>query len=343
MRPEKLWALLLALMLAVCLVVVAGCATAEKPAEQSADQPAAQPAAVDPSTALIEAASDYLRGDPGSSISAKDLYDSEQAEEPTYEVVDIRVPEHYTRGHINGAISIPFEAIYTDENIAKLDSRKITVIADYNGHAASAVNMFYNMLGYDALALRFGMSAWTTDTAVYGLESFPTGEAAGYPTVTESSTVSGSYALPKIEASYDTTHAAIIGQMEKYVGSGVPLTITAKEAYKTIVKAQNPDYQIVDVRTPEEFEKGHIAGAINILWTEIADTEKLATLDPSRKVLVYCQTGHTGADATLFLNLIGYTAVDLEYGMCGWASSPEAPEGTCYDSSAVRSYPVVSQ
>lgn len=48
---------------------------------------------------------------------------------------------------------------------------------------------------------------------------------------------------------------------------------------------------VVDVRTPEEYAEGHIAGALNIDVQEEDFEERVAELDPSRTTVVYCATG----------------------------------------------------
>lgn len=108
------------------------------------------------------------------------------------------------------------------------------------------------------------------------------------------------------------------------------LNITAQE---TIIKllpakafAQSLDIatqkQIIDVRTPEEFQSGHIATAKNI---NIYDTDfkaQLEKLDKQKPVFVYCKVGGRSAKAAKILQELGFTTVyDLEDGMMAWEKS----------------------
>src|SRR5690606_38560904 len=51
------------------------------------------------------------------------------------------------------------------------------------------------------------------------------------------------------------------------------------------------DVVIVDVRTPEEFAKGHIENALNLNWNGAEFEQQLATLDKTQPVCVYCLSG----------------------------------------------------
>jgi len=79
--------------------------------------------------------------------------------------------------------------------------------------------------------------------------------------------------------------------------------------------ALSPGTTIIDVRTPEEFNAGHVAGAINIP-VEFADfPAQVAALDPTATYAVYCRTGSRSAAATLQMAALGYTSIfDLEGG-----------------------------
>jgi CRP-like cAMP-binding protein len=64
--------------------------------------------------------------------------------------------------------------------------------------------------------------------------------------------------------------------------------------------------QLIDVRLPEEFEHGHLPGAINMPLARVRDAVK--ALDPNHEYLVYCDTGRRSASATFLLNERGLNA-----------------------------------
>ena len=82
------------------------------------------------------------------------------------------------------------------------------------------------------------------------------------------------------------------------------------------------NYFVISVRAPEDYAKGHIPGAINIPWRTIAKTENLQKINPSKPIVVYCYTGHTGQIATTVLNMLGYDALNLKYGIMSWTKDP---------------------
>ncbi len=82
------------------------------------------------------------------------------------------------------------------------------------------------------------------------------------------------------------------------------------------------DIQLVDVRTPAEFAKGHIPGAVNNDWLEDGFLERAKSLDKSKPVLLYCAAGGRSEEAMAALKTAGFTdVVDLEVGFNGWKQS----------------------
>jgi rhodanese-related sulfurtransferase len=75
---------------------------------------------------------------------------------------------------------------------------------------------------------------------------------------------------------------------------------------------------VLSVRKPEHYALGHVPGAINVYWQNVAEPDNLAKLPTDKQIVVYCYTGHTGQIAATVLNLLGYDAVNLKYGMMGW-------------------------
>ncbi len=69
------------------------------------------------------------------------------------------------------------------------------------------------------------------------------------------------------------------------------------------------DTVIVDVRTEEEYEKGHIKGAINIPLHAIDGTVVGKLKDYHEKILVYCESGNRSVQASAKLAALGYKQV----------------------------------
>jgi phage shock protein E len=66
---------------------------------------------------------------------------------------------------------------------------------------------------------------------------------------------------------------------------------------------------LLDVRTPEEFEAGHIEGAINMPLSEI-QSGTLPKTGKEVELYVYCRSGNRSAQAKTILNQAGYQNVE---------------------------------
>jgi len=94
-------------------------------------------------------------------------------------------------------------------------------------------------------------------------------------------------------------------------------TITAADLAGRIGKGTAP--AIFDVRTPEEYEAGHIPGAINIPHDRLAD--RIGEFAPYQdmEVVVYCRSGKRAGIAETALAAAGFRNVkDLEGHMQQW-------------------------
>lgn len=76
---------------------------------------------------------------------------------------------------------------------------------------------------------------------------------------------------------------------------------------------EQEDYLIVDVRRPDEFAEGHIAGAINVPNEDITDEMPELLPDKDQVLLIYCRSGNRSKDASQKLADMGYTKV-YEFG-----------------------------
>jgi phage shock protein E len=96
-------------------------------------------------------------------------------------------------------------------------------------------------------------------------------------------------------------------------------TIGLKEAQALLV-ANDPNLQIVDLRTPAEIkETGIIAGAKVMDYTAPDFSAKVKQLSKKRPVLVYCAAGGRSASAAQQLHQQGFKMVyDMSPGMSGW-------------------------
>ncbi len=82
-----------------------------------------------------------------------------------------------------------------------------------------------------------------------------------------------------------------------------------------------PNYYVMDFRKADDFSKGHIKGAHNVVFAKLLEE---AAKTGGKDILCVCYTGQTAARATGFLRLAGYHAVTLKWGMAGWNADFDA-------------------
>ena len=91
--------------------------------------------------------------------------------------------------------------------------------------------------------------------------------------------------------------------------------ITPQEAFTLIQNNQdNPDFVILDVRTPEEFAEEHIEDAINLDFRSETFRDELDKLDKSRTYLVHCRSGGRSRNA---LDIVAELNFREAYNMLG--------------------------
>ena len=96
----------------------------------------------------------------------------------------------------------------------------------------------------------------------------------------------------------------------------VYVNITAQEA-KAIMDSEE-GYIILDVREQDEYDAGHIPGAILIPYTQIAEKAEEILTDKNQQLLVYCRSGRRSKIAAEELLKLGYTNIKEFGGIIDW-------------------------
>ncbi len=92
--------------------------------------------------------------------------------------------------------------------------------------------------------------------------------------------------------------------------------ITPEEAKKIMDSGE--EYIILDTREQDEFDEGHIPGAILIPYTEIENKAEKVLPDKDAQILVYCRSGRRSKIAAESLAKLGYTNVKEFGGIIDW-------------------------
>ncbi len=249
-------------------------------------------------------------------------------------IIDIRSAEAFASGHIEGAHNVAFTNILTEAN--KADNPILVVC--FTGQTACYATSLLRLYGFeDAQALKWGMSGWNPNFDSWTANCKDLTTSSNWTT---SANTPGEFDAPEW-ISTSTNGADILKErVEAVVAAGF------KTAKNTDVLDNSGDYYINNFFSEAHYTGfGHVAGAYRINPLLIDDCSKL---DPSGKIVTYCYTGQTSAVITAYLNVLGFDAYSLTFGINGmstsnpfWTAGDGVTNHWGYDSKA-KDLPVVT-
>ncbi len=241
-------------------------------------------------------------------------------------LLDARPPAEYSKGHIEGAISLPVDSTFGPKpridllaplNIIQTLFRKAgvnnkTIVIYDNGEAIHAARLFWalEVYGLKHIAiLNGGLPAW-------------------------------------LAAKYATTTTAHASQPSRYIAQISPRSLTTK--LRVRMNLRRPGKRLIDVRTPGEFQGrtskakrfGHIPGAINVPWTQNltklngiqvlkSKSELMALYKPliplDAHTTAYCNQGKQSALTYLVLRRLGYPVSAYDGSWHEWGNDESLP------------------
>jgi NADPH-dependent 2,4-dienoyl-CoA reductase/sulfur reductase-like enzyme/rhodanese-related sulfurtransferase len=104
-----------------------------------------------------------------------------------------------------------------------------------------------------------------------------------------------------------------------YIAENMASGLLKTAQWNQTQELRSAGYQLIDVRTPSEFNRGSIPGAVNIPVDEIRDRVSEIKKQP---ILVNCQVGQRGHTATMLLKELGFDATNLDGGYLTYSNSP---------------------
>jgi rhodanese-related sulfurtransferase len=129
---------------------------------------------------------------------------------------------------------------------------------------------------------------------------------------------------------------------DRLANGGKPVYVSADKLHALLNDADpGNDPVLISVCAPDDFAKAHLKGSINIPRGAFWKPANLAKLPPKDKPIVtYCYTGTGAVGPATVLNLMGYNAVQLEWGTMGWTKNDAALGPATRFPESQQDYPV---
>ena len=297
----------------------------DAPVEEAAptEEPAPEPTAVPEVTEVTDEQLDTLFGDFLAGMEAYDTLGLEPfnemlAGEAPF-ILDVReTAELEENGWIEGAVHVPIRELAARTDVLPSQDTPIVVYCGSGWRCTIALPLL-NALGWDNVkSLKGG--------------SFGGWVEAGYPVVTGEVPAAESLNAAEVDPALATRFTDILAAMpEGYGGISIDDLNTAI--------AENPNLQLIDVRTAEEVEAEGYIDAPNVTFIPIEEFVARRAEWPADKdapIVVYCGSGHRSTIAMPILWSYGYNDVlSMKGGFAEWAKAgyavAGAPEGPDLD------------
>jgi rhodanese-related sulfurtransferase len=239
-------------------------------------------------------------------------------------LASVQAPEDYAKGHVPGAVNIPFRELAEEKSLSRFPRGKKIVFTCEDGHRSMMAALFLGQLGYETFAMSMGLGHWNGPGA--GVAS-PYPGSAGYPVSTDNVPAPAPAVLPAVVGSGADAREEIVARTRAILSGDRKLFVDRSEVYARAVQARDPGYFLVSLQRPEDYADGHVPGAIDIPPADLAKPESLAKLPRDKKIVLVCYIGHWAGSAALFLNQLGYEAYDMRFGTLGWNDGTEGLGG----------------
>ncbi len=222
-------------------------------------------------------------------------------------LIDMRSADDYAKGHLKGAISMPW-GMAVAENVAQIPDDVPVFIYCYTGQTAGQALVTLNLSGLETRSISLGWNFGLSK--LDGFDAHVSTDVEALPNANRSLSKGIELAInqyyEKLEAAKETS----------YVNN-----IVTEETLKDMLESDDQVFTLVSTRRPDDYASGHIETAINIPFGKDM-VEPLMALPRTEKTILYCYTGQTAGQATAMMRLLGYDAASLRGGMGTAANAP---------------------
>lgn len=253
--------------------------------------------AVAPEFDLQTYLTDYVAGLPETynALRVSDL-EAELAAGGDLFLMDVRSPDEYAEGHIEGAVNIPMNTVA--DSLALLPNLDANIVVYCgSGHRSAIVMEVLNLLGYtNVRSLLGGTKAWMSSEL----------PVTDVPTTVEPGT------MPAVNEN-------VLPLVAEYLANIPAGYYTVKAEDLSAELAENP-IVLIDLRTDGEVAEGFIEGALHIPFADFMT--RIAEVPTTGSIVLYDNPTHRSSMTMVMLQLLGYADVRVLAGGSGaWASA----------------------
>jgi rhodanese-related sulfurtransferase len=231
-------------------------------------------------------------------------------------LIDLREPDKFSKGHIRGAVNVPFEELpqYFESKIKPFEFGKIILICA-SGQVSSYAASLLRLMGYgNVYAMRWGMSAWSKD---FAQEAWLKGCSSVYSNRLDTTTIvpAPPADLPVLNTGKPSGEDILETRFRQVIAEGSQVALISADD----VFAHPENFYIINFERKDKYDSGHIPGAVRYKQNgTLGILSEMETIPANKTVVVYCGTGHNSGFATAYLRLFGYNAKTLIYGNNGF-------------------------
>lgn len=213
-------------------------------------------------------------------------------------LVDVRTPDEYSEGFIEGAINVPLNEVMSSLSMFPNLDEQIVIYCG-SGHRSALVMVGLNLLGYtNVSSMLTGVGGWKTRE---------------YPLTQEVVEYTGGTA-----PAFDPQVFAIVSDFLNNIPQGY---YVVRPADLSVELVENAPF-LVDVRGAGEYANGYIEGAVNIPLVELVDRVSELPQEKDAAIVVYDNPTHRSSIAMTYLRMAGYTNVRVLGGGTGaWTNA----------------------
>ena len=269
-------------------------------------------------------------GGQGVNIPASAFFSAYDPADPSYYVVDMRRPDDYAGAHIMGSVNITLGNLV--DEIDNLPTDQTILFTCYSGQTASfatsIVNLIGTITGHEAVNLKFGASGILPSNLINASGDYSYGNSNQYVLDFVQTAAPAKPAAGDFPTVMSETEDAVAFLKERAVAAVATWADGSCRMSPGDAVSHDPNsVMLINYFSEAAYADGHLPNAYQYTpKSSILTTGDLNTLPTDMPVAFYCYTGQTSAQVAAYLQMAGYDAMTVMYGV----------NGMCYDDTTIN-------